>query len=72
MKAEKYGTNAEQRRFDIGWLPPGEVPRDQLARCWNCGHANWLERNGLYTAISCGRIGYRTARRAWCREYRNR
>jgi hypothetical protein len=69
MKAEKYGTNAEQRRFDIDWLAPGEVGRDQWARCCNCGHAAWPIGGG--TPV-CGLIGYKTARRAWCREYRNR
>ncbi len=69
MKAEKYGTNAEQRRFDVGWLPPGKVGRGVLARCWNCAQASWPERGGQPV---CGLIGYKTSRRAWCREYRNR
>ena len=69
MKAEKYGTNAEQRRFDLGWLPPGKVGQDLQARCWNCAQASWVDGDGQPV---CGLIGYKTARRAWCREYRNR
>lgn len=46
MKADKYGTHVEQRRYEMGWMSPSvrkatQAKRWQDARCENCQHVRF-------------------------------
>ena len=44
MKADLYGTPAEQRRAQVGWQPASAIASDRLGpRCCNCAHQGWSE-----------------------------
>lgn len=58
MKADQYGTLAEQKRFAIGYRRPSEIPRTEVERafqrCRYCAEARAASGRG----IKCARIGY--------------
>ena len=83
MKADKYGTIAEQIRFEAGWLPAKAadqrrgLPADDAnridpdQRCGTCRHLAEPDLTaGPRAAPDCGRIGgLVTRRRSWCTHY---
>ena len=59
MKADKYGTLSEQKRFSIGYRRPSEIRRDEVEtafqRCRYCAEARARETG---RGIFCARIDY--------------
>ena len=59
MKADQYGTLAEQKRFSIGYMRPSEIPRTEVERAFRrCRYCRSAVARGAGTGILCARIGY--------------
>jgi len=62
VKAEKYGTMAEQARFKNGYKQPSMVEKTHFNRCRNCAMGK-VRHNGRWF---CKLISYATAPGGWC------
>lgn len=71
MRADKYGTSAEQRRFAQGWMAPATRPM-----CGNCRHveAYFLRPDSLSETerFRCTRGDFATGKQALCTEWEAR
>lgn len=59
MKADQYGTLAEQKRFSIGYRRPSEIPRSEVERAFQrCRYCRSAVARETGKGIFCTRIGY--------------
>lgn len=59
MKADQYGTLAEQKRFSIGYRRPSEIPRSEVERAFQrCRYCRFAVARETGRGILCARIGY--------------
>jgi hypothetical protein len=72
MKADKYGTAVEQRRFDAGWMPAKQRTDERIRKCINCAQAEIPEdEQGLpqRTGLRCQEWEFATRDGAICKSY---
>jgi hypothetical protein len=70
MKADRYGTPAEQVRAAAGWLSATDAAAEgvpEQRRCADCAHKSWSERARTPRPV-CARLGATTLL-ATCREW---
>lgn len=64
MKPDKYGTMTEQKRYQVNWKRPSDIPWEDARRCQACRHHR--SPNGR---IRCDLHGFATSVRAGCSSF---
>jgi hypothetical protein len=75
MKAERYGTLAEQCRYQAEWMPAKQRTDDRIRKCINCGNSEIpTNEDGVIsrTGLRCAMFGFATRDGAICKFYRSR
>jgi hypothetical protein len=74
MKADKWGTPAQQKRFEAGWMPAKErkfKANDRDRRCGNCGNEN-INFQLASAPSNCEHLGVATRPSAVCNHWREK